>query len=54
MNTLVNHYNSFLLYVTGITYFFKGKEYWGFNNTWKKTEEGYPRSATSYWLGCKN
>ena len=36
----------------GFTYFYKGKEYWKFNNQKLKVEPGYPKSALRDWMGC--
>lgn len=40
-----------LLYV-GFTYFYKGKEYWKFNNQLLRVEPGYPRSILKDFMGC--
>lgn len=37
---------------TGKTYFFKGNLYWLYNNYWIRPERGYPRRASTIWLGC--
>lgn len=36
----------------GFTYFYKGKEYWKFNNQILKVEPGYPRSILKDFMGC--
>lgn len=36
----------------GFTYFYKGKEYWKFNNQMLKVEPGYPRSILKDFMGC--
>lgn len=38
--------------VAGITYFFKGKEYWRFNNDWVIASEKSPLPSPQLWLGC--
>lgn len=38
----------FLVY----TYFYKGKEYWKFDNQRLNVEPGYPRSILKDWMGC--
>lgn len=37
---------------SGFTYFYKGKEYWKFNNQILKVEPGYPRSILKDFMGC--
>ncbi|XP_069807636.1 matrix metalloproteinase-24 isoform X4 [Dendropsophus ebraccatus] len=34
------------------TYFYKGKEYWKFDNQKLSVEVGYPRSIVKDWMGC--
>ncbi|MEQ2205796.1 hypothetical protein XENOCAPTIV_014424 [Xenoophorus captivus] len=34
------------------TYFYKGKEYWKFNNQLLRVEPGYPRSFVKDFMGC--
>lgn len=34
------------------TYFYKGKEYWKFDNQRLSVEPGYPRSILKDWMGC--
>ncbi|KAL8181947.1 UNVERIFIED_CONTAM: Matrix metalloproteinase-16 [Gekko kuhli] len=44
-----------MLLWTGIisfTYFYKGKEYWKFNNQVLRVESGYPRSILKDFMGC--
>lgn len=36
----------------GFTYFYKGKEYWKFNNQMLKVEPGFPRSILKDFMGC--
>lgn len=36
----------------GFTYFYKGKEYWKFNNQMLRVEPGYPRSILRDFMGC--
>ena len=36
----------------GFTYFYKGKEYWKFNNQRLRVEPGYPRSILKDFMGC--
>lgn len=38
--------------LTGITYFYKDKEYWKFNNELLRVEPGYPRSILRDFMGC--
>eukprot|EP00795_Rhopilema_esculentum_P002852 gene2852-1088_t len=35
----------------GRTYFFKGNQYWKYNDYYQKLETGYPRSIQRYWHG---
>lgn len=44
--------NSFFFVSVGKTYFFKGNLYWLYNNYWIRPERGYPRRASTIWLGC--
>lgn len=37
----------------GFTYFYKGKDYWKFNNQILKVEPGYPRSILKDFMGCE-
>lgn len=37
---------------SGFTYFYKGKEYWKFNNHRLRVEPGYPRSILKDFMGC--
>lgn len=39
--------------LSGFTYFYKGKEYWKFNNQLLRVEPGYPRSILKDFLGCE-
>lgn len=34
------------------TYFYRGKEYWKFDNQKLTVEAGYPRSILRDWMGC--
>lgn len=34
------------------TYFYKGKEYWKFDNQKLTVEPGYPKSILRDWMGC--
>lgn len=43
-------YSPFCLLV--YTYFYKGKEYWKFDNQRLSVEPGYPRSILKDWMGC--
>lgn len=43
-------YSLFCLLV--YTYFYKGKEYWKFDNQRLSVEPGYPRSILKDWMGC--
>lgn len=36
----------------GFTYFYKGKEYWKFNNQLLRVEPSYPRSILRDFMGC--
>ena len=38
---------------TGFTYFYKGREYWKFNNQRLRVEPGYPRSILKDFMGCE-
>lgn len=38
---------------SGFTYFYKGKEYWKFNNQFLRVEPGYPRSILKDFMGCE-
>lgn len=40
------------LFDPGFTYFYKGKEYWKFNNQLLRVEHGYPRSILRDFMGC--
>lgn len=40
--------------LTGITYFYKDKEYWKFNNELLRVEPGYPRSILKDFMGCED
>ncbi|EGV94713.1 Matrix metalloproteinase-16 [Cricetulus griseus] len=40
------------VFFKGFTYFYKGKEYWKFNNQILKVEPGYPRSILKDFMGC--
>lgn len=34
------------------TYFYKGKDYWKFDNQKLTVEPGYPKSIVNDWMGC--
>lgn len=36
----------------GYTYFYRGAEYWSFDNQKLRVEPGYPRSILRDWMGC--
>lgn len=36
----------------GITYFFKGKHFWKFDNDWVSVVEAAPLPTPQIWLGC--
>ncbi|GCB78701.1 hypothetical protein scyTo_0018647, partial [Scyliorhinus torazame] len=36
------------------TYFYKGKQYWKFDNQRLLVEPGYPRSIVKDWMGCNH
>jgi Hemopexin len=36
----------------GLTYFFKGKHFWRFDNSLIQTERQYPKLSSKEWLGC--
>lgn len=38
-------------YIDGITYFFKGSDYYRFNDATRAVDLGYPRSIASFWKG---
>ncbi|XP_030848327.1 stromelysin-3-like [Strongylocentrotus purpuratus] len=38
----------------GRTYFFKGDDFWRYNDSKMKLAGGYPVSKAKYWLGCDN
>uniref|UniRef100_A0A493TM37 Matrix metallopeptidase 16 n=1 Tax=Anas platyrhynchos platyrhynchos TaxID=8840 RepID=A0A493TM37_ANAPP len=40
------------VFFKGFTYFYKGKEYWKFNNQMLRVEPGYPRSILKDFMGC--
>lgn len=44
--------NSINIRIVGLTYFFKGKFYWKFNNDWVIVSESSPLPAPQTWLGC--
>jgi len=41
------------LNILGDTYFFSENQYWKFNHHRNKTEDGYPKNAAEFLLGCK-
>lgn len=44
---------TWVLNVLGDTYFFSGNQYWKYNHSLNKTENGYPKSAAEFLLGCR-
>ncbi|XP_025195071.1 matrix metalloproteinase-17-like isoform X2 [Melanaphis sacchari] len=36
----------------GDTFFFTGNQFWKFNHKYNKTEDGYPKNAAEFLLGC--
>lgn len=42
------HFSLVLVY----TYFYKGKDYWKFDNQKLTVEPGYPKSILKDWMGC--
>lgn len=55
-NRLVNNVltgSCFSFPPSGFTYFYKGKEYWKFNNQFLRVEPGYPRSILKDFMGCE-
>lgn len=38
--------------LTDYTYFYKGRDYWKFDNQRLSVEPGYPRSILQDWMGC--
>lgn len=36
----------------GKTYFFRGDNYWRFDDNTLSKERGYPKSKALYWMGC--
>ena len=36
----------------GKTYFFRGDDFWRFDDVMVKAEENFPLSIKDYWLGC--
>lgn len=38
-------------YGNGITYFFKGKYYWRYNDTSSRVDPGFPRLISDFWRG---
>lgn len=39
-------------FVLGVTYFFKGKGYWKFNDLQMRVEHRMPKPSSSFWMGC--
>lgn len=40
------------MFFIGKTYFFKGKEYWKFDNDWIIVTDSSPLPSPQTWLGC--
>lgn len=51
INTVIPIY---FRYTDGITYFFKGSDYYRFNDATQAVDPGYPRSIASFWKGVPN
>ncbi|EDO40771.1 predicted protein, partial [Nematostella vectensis] len=45
---------AFNWYVDGVTYFFKGSQYYRFNDDKVRVDPGYPRNISSFWKGIPN
>lgn len=43
----------YCLLILGHTYFFKGSEYWQFNNARMHVRHGYPKPMGDKWLKCE-
>ena len=41
-----------LQWKNGKTYFFKNNKYWRFNDNKMAVSKDYPKSRTTYWMGC--
>ena len=46
--------NGAFRYANGLTYFFKGNQYYRFNDTSLSVDSGYPRLISDYWEGVPN
>lgn len=44
--------NPFVIFVAGITYFFKGKSFWQFNDKKKRSQHKKSESSAVKWMGC--
>ncbi|KAI4809232.1 hypothetical protein KUCAC02_018138 [Chaenocephalus aceratus] len=51
-DSVERHHNKNQLNWPGFTYFYKGKDYWKFNNQLLRVEPGYPRSILRDFMGC--
>ncbi|KAK1879348.1 Matrix metalloproteinase-16 [Dissostichus eleginoides] len=51
-DSVERHQNKNQLNWPGFTYFYKGKDYWKFNNQLLRVEPGYPRSILRDFMGC--
>lgn len=38
----------------GDTYFFTGNQFWKYNHNRNRTEDGYPKNAAEFLLGCNS
>lgn len=47
-----HHCDAFALFSSDYTYFYKGKDYWKFDNQKLTVEPGYPKSILRDWMGC--
>lgn len=43
-----------LTWKSGSTYFFTGNQFWKFNHKQNRTEDGYPKNAAGFLLGCNS
>jgi hypothetical protein len=41
-----------MTWTDGLTYFFKGRLFWRFDNNKIKTDKHYPLPAPQHWVGC--
>lgn len=47
------NFHPLILPSSDYTYFYKGKEYWKFDNQKLTVEPGYPKSILRDWMGCE-